>query len=1774
MFCDRIQAVNFAAHTSEEIKSLAVKKITNPETYDQLLHPNYYGLYDPALGPNDKDDRCDTCGMNNLKCPGHFGYIELPLPVYHPMFFKLMLQVLRGSCMKCHRLISKMSRTQLFVRQSDLLEKGYLTEATNLKDLYGAYSAEASENSATDINLHKVICEKIDAYYHSVINNVASSKSECTKNLIKCSQDLVKDFIKNHLVSKTKECPHCQSLLRDVRSEYNTRVYFKSASQKAVQKAVTAKMVKGLKKTPAKAANYMKQEEGDNNNLNTSTHNMSNNQQESSDILDDEENDDEEPEETEDALKKKLSDQEYITPDEVKKHMIQLWNTDSKALKALFGSYNGPERKRKVTTPEIFFLDVVAVPPSRFRPQSVMGEKRFENPQTANLCKVLWHCKLIEELLKQINEPHDESSHVPIVLSTTQGYQRKGLGSVSIPGKTYKEQLQNAWAELQTDVNMFMDNTLSKLAKDALPGVRQLLEKKEGLFRKHMMGKRVNYACRSVISPDPYIDTDEIGIPLVFASKLTYVQPVTTWNLSQLKQMIINGPNKYPGAVMIEYEDGRKALLSDNENDRQAVAKQLLSSSVATSSRNTDRPHQEKKVHRHLINGDVLLLNRQPTLHRPSIMAHKAKVLPKERTLRLHYANCKSYNADFDGDEMNAHFPQSELARSEAYNLVSTNLNYLSPKDGKPLAGLIQDHVVSGVRMTSRDTLFNREDYQQLIFNALIDKPGRIKLLPPCILKPVQLWSGKQVFSSVLLNIIPTGRKPLNMIGSRAKVSDMNWPKGKTSRYQEAHVNDPFLIEGQVIIRHGELMTGLLDKTQYGATPFGLVHCVYELYGGKISGKLLSVLARLFTAYLQHTGFTLGVEDILVLPPAERKRREIMAYGRQCGDDSALEALNIQSCDQETLNNRLQEAHHTDQGSELKLLDLAMKSRTDSLNNKVNSVCMKGLLKKFPNNALQLMVQSGAKGSSVNCMQISCLLGQIELEGRRPPLSMSGRSLPSFRPYDTSPRAGGFVDGRFLTGIRPQEYFFHCMAGREGLVDTAVKTSRSGYLQRCLIKHLEALYVQYDMTVRDGDGSVVQFLYGDDGIDVLKSQYLNKNQFKSIVENYECYVSLLKPKEVSQAVDVKKAPKLQRKCDRWKKRVGKPYSSIYSHSRNAPFHLFEHDNKKKINKKYPSQTRQNGRTEADLKLLSRWGKAEGPTKESYMGQCCPCPDPVLSKFNGSSHFGAVSEKFQDDVNFYIKHNPDSVLVEDDNNGNVSKGTFLPLMLIKYMRSMVEPGEAVGLLAGQSIGEPSTQMTLNTFHFAGRGDMNVTLGIPRLREILMTASENIKTPQMDILVRTGEEENAKIISKRMNKLSLIQVLQHISVHESLTSSNYDNVTRCREFRIRFEFLPTYAYQNDYDVTPEDIISYVETVFIKRIATTVSKIIRIKEKQRLVETRADDTVTARSRNTNAEENPEVAPEEPDDLADLSDDDGHDGDAADVKGKNRQKQFTSYDDPEEQQEEMEESFDSSSVNVAIKGEPVDYDEQETTIDDSSNPVPDVKPKKEHLQSTDVEQNPRIMNVLRRDRHIIAYLVDQENQWCEATLQFPLSGSKVMLVSTIEKLAEKSVIHEAAGISRSMVVESKSPDEVGRSRLKTEGINMQELWKYPEILDLNSLYSNNIHGVAKTYGIEAARNVIIKEVQDVFKVYGIHIDARHLSLIADYMTFEGVYKPFNRIGIESNPSPFQKMSFETSTHFLRSATAFGQPDDLGSPSSRIVVGRVIGQGTGMVDLIPKISV
>uniref|UniRef100_A0A8C2EKD1 DNA-directed RNA polymerase subunit n=1 Tax=Cyprinus carpio TaxID=7962 RepID=A0A8C2EKD1_CYPCA len=1621
----RLEGMSFGLFSADEIRKLSVKSITNSQLLDNVGNAAANGLYDLALGPADNKEICSTCMQDFTSCPGHFGHVDLPLPVYNPMFFDKLYLLIRGSCLGCHMLKCPRTAVHLLLGQLKLLDVGAMTEVYELENVLNQLVEVNAQPSGIEIQ------EALEAFITPILK-AREDQQHTIKHICEKKSSLINSFWRIHM--GPRKCPNCRVT---VRREHNSKLIVTHGSS-------TASTEKDGEFTFHSFALFY------------------------------------------DSL---ITKRGFLTPSLAREHVIKLWEKEGFFLKHLFSGFD-MNNSEKGFSPEVFFLELLVVPPCRYRPVNRLGDQMFTNGQTVNLQAVLKDNFLIQKLLALIaaektNAIEDTQTEIEQISQIDQTF------LTGIQGLTLTDKLYNMWIRLQSHVNIVFDSDMDKLMTEKFPGIRQLLEKKVGLFRKHMMGKRADYAARSVICPDMYIGTNEIGIPMVFATKLTYPQPVTPWNVKELRQAVLNGPSVHPGASMVINEDGSRTILSSsNLTQREAVAKQLLT---------------------------------------PSTGQHR---IPMK-------INCKAYNADFDGDEMNAHFPQSELGRAEAYTLVSTDQQYLVPKDGKPLAGLIQDHMVSGASMTIRGCFFTRDQYTALVYRGLTDKIGRVKLLPPALFKPLPLWTGKQVVSTLLLNVIPENSIPLNLMG-KAKIPSKAWVK-EPPRAVPGYKPET-MCESQVVIRQGELLLGVLDKAHYGSSAYGLVHCCYELYGGETSGKLLSCLARLFTAYLQlYRGFTLGVEDILVKDGANKQRRKIIQKSVTCGSKALQAAFNLPAAAGDTeARERWQDAHLNTDQRDFNMVDLKFKEEVNQVNNNINKVCMPlGLHRSFPENNLQLMVQSGAKGSTVNTMQISCLLGQIELEGRRPPLMPSGKSLPCFQPYEPQPRSGGFVTGRFLTGIKPPEFFFHCMAGREGLVDTAVKTSRSGYLQRCVIKHLEGLVVQYDLTVRDSDGSVVQFLYGEDGLDIPKTQFLQPQQFPFIKDNYEvirkskCLDEVLAKMHPEAAFNHFKAIK------RWKAK----------HERVSPrdgaFLLYSQKKLSKLKSQIEDQTLANGREPATLQLLENWRALDESGRKKYLKKTSHCPDPCLGLYRPDICFGSVSETFDSIVESYLDQ-------------------LRNLLQLKWQRSLCDPGEAVGLLAAQSIGEPSTQMTLNTFHFAGRGEMNVTLGIPRLREILMVASSNIKTPMMSIPVLVNKKalKRVKTLRKKLTRVCLSEVLHKVDVIETFRSVEKRS-QKSRVFNLSFHFLPPERYQQDKLLAPNEILHFMEQKFFRMLLEAIKKLSAKLAAVNVVDTRK---ATASDNDRDSQQATRDDADEEAENNRIVDDEANEGDtdATDSRRKEKQEEEVDY-ESEEGEEAIDEELEDVAEDRQEEAGSQENSEEGSGESQSAHQSPDIS---EELEGAS-QDSMRISTVLQLSSAIEDYKYDTKNGlWCELTMVLPLTKVHFDLTSVVVKQAQNAVIMETKGITRCLLNEVTTKEGKKEMVLNTEGINMHEMFRHADILDLNRLYSNEVHAMANTYGIEVALRVIEKEIKDVFAVYGIEVDPRHLSLVADYMCFEGVYKPLNRFGIQSNSSPLQQMTFETSYKFLKQATMLGSYDKLNSPSACLVVGKVVKGGTGLFDL------
>ncbi|KAI1320068.1 beta and beta-prime subunits of DNA dependent RNA-polymerase [Xylariaceae sp. FL0255] len=1701
-----IDSVDFDFLTPTEIKAISVKKIDNPTTLDpNLLHPLPGGLYDPALGAWG-DVTCTTCNLAQPNCPGHVGHIDLPIPVYHPVFMDQVLRLLRSQCSYCYRFKMQRADVSLVTCKLRLLQFGLLDAASYLDDIGPETNdIELDDDDEEDTSddkssvIDKVIRLRV-VYTERELRACRIGTADIRKGKHEGASEARRNVLKNFMrdMTKGRVCSSCNAISPGIRKDRFVKIFEKPLSNKDLIKMAQRNLKRQdavLIKQKAKADANKRKLDYDSDEGVADVDPISSDDE----PVDEGDDDNEEDEGTGDELDengdvvmkeataknkdgndKSKGTQRYITSTEVHARLQLLFEKEQEVMALV---YNSRPSSQKIPA-DNFFLQTILVPPNKYRPAAVKGDGAMaEAEQNSLYIQILNSCMRIAQLHKELSQGAD----------STLSRQRDIT------------ELYEACIQLQDCVNSLIDRDRNPIrgaaGKRNEEGIKQKLEKKEGLFRKNMMGKRVNYAARSVISPDPNIETSEIGVPPVFAKKLTYPEPVTSHNFREMQQAVINGIDKWPGAAAIENENGQIVNLKNKSvEDRVALANQLL----APSSHNYSGMGG-KKVHRHLGNGDVVLMNRQPTLHKPSIMGHRARVLTGEKTIRMHYANCNTYNADFDGDEMNMHFPQNELARAEALKIADTDHQYLSATVGKPLRGLIQDHLSVSVAMCNKDTFFDKGAYHQLVYNALRPESGhitaeRLELVPPAIFKPVKRWTGKQVITTILKNIRPVGCGDLYLTG-KTTIKDKPWGNFKE--------------EGEVLFTDGEFISGILDKSQLGPSAGGFIHSIHEIWGPESAARLLSCMGRLLTRYLNMRAFTCGMDDLRLTPAGEKKRKEVLQGAGQIGLEVSAKHVSLgdRSDVDDTspiLLERLEEVFRD--GSKQEDLERMVNAGCGTLSTAVTMACLPvGLTKQFPKNQMQSMTISGAKGSPVNANLISCNLGQQVLEGRRVPIMVSGKTLPCFRPFETHIRAGGYIVNRFLTGIRPQEYYFHHMAGREGLIDTAVKTSRSGYLQRCLIKGMEGLKVAYDTSVRDSDGSMVQFLYGEDGLEITKQKYLN--DFSFVLRNQKSQIHQLGIAERG-----------------WEQEVYESKDYAQKYHKRAVKHA-------KV---------------ADPKGL----------------------DPIQTELNPNRHAFATSEKFYQDVSEYIKSNKDGLIKEKGDKGDrTASKTLVPrkyaekIFHSKYLSSLVEPGEAVGIVAGQSVGEPSTQMTLNTFHLAGHSAKNVTLGIPRLRELLMTASDHISTPSMTLLLHPElSEAEGETFAKAISVLPLSHVLNQVTIKERVGKGIGYRLAKL--FDVHLEFFPSKEYEQTYAIKKMDVLDAIESKLLPLLERLIKKEIKAKldkENAAVPEVGVKAGVVEM-----AAPNAEAAPRDEDE----DDDDDGDDDATNDKARANRTQAVSYgandddDDVIQRQQQRAASPDEDE-------EPEDEGfggSQPSSDDENDGDLGKAGKSANRNRENRVKEKTTVVSRFECD--------EAGGEWCDFTLEYDATIPKLLMLNIVQDAICKALIQQIPGIRSCVYVAEESikdvhtGEEVKRPVIHTDGVNLEAMQKYGNYINPNSIKTNDVAAVLRMYGVEAARKSIISELSSVFGGHGISVDNRHLNLIGDYMTRNGGFTPFNRNGLKGNVSPFTKMSFETTLSFLKDAVLDGDWDDLATPSGRIVMGRLGKIGTGAFDVLTRVHV
>jgi len=563
------------------------------------------------------------------------------------------------------------------------------------------------------------------------------------------------------------------------------------------------------------------------------------------------------------------------------------------------------------------------------------------------------------------------------IISTNQRLQDK------INNNAAKNLIEDEHTVLQYHIATLVDNQIPGVAPSAqrsgrpLKSVQQRLGSKEGRIRYNIQGKRVEFSARSVITPDPNISVGELGVPIKIAINLTIPEKVTPYNKAQMYKLIQNGPDVHPGAKTIVSANGSVKSLK-HVNRREIVL------------------HVGDVVNRHLDDGDIILFNRQPTLHRMSMMGHRVKVLPYN-TFRLNVSVTAPYNADFDGDEMNAHIPQSYEASTELSEIAAVPHQIVTPRHAKPLIGIVQDTLVGSYRITQSHVDFNRREFMNMMmwnkrFEGYVPQAGRK------VDGKAGRWTGQQVLSQLM--------PPINL--------DMG-----NGLYKDNKSKD-----NMVRIKEGVIQQGIFDKEIFSKPSKGIVHVTFRDYGPTDTVNLIDSMQNTVEQFLVYNGFSVGISD-LIADEETRKQMEEVVKKRKAAIEDILLQIHLDLFDNSTGKTNQQEFED--------------KVYTE-LNKATEESGKIGLASLADENRLVAMVRAGSKGSTINISQMMACVGQQAPEGRRIPYGFTDRTLPHFKKYDDGAEARGFVESSFIQGLTPQEFYFHAMSGREGLIDTAVKS--------------------------------------------------------------------------------------------------------------------------------------------------------------------------------------------------------------------------------------------------------------------------------------------------------------------------------------------------------------------------------------------------------------------------------------------------------------------------------------------------------------------------------------------------------------------------------------------------------------------------------------------------------------------------------------------------------------------------------------------------------------
>ena len=1190
--------------------------------------------------------------------------------------------------------------------------------------------------------------------------------------------------------------------------------------------------------------------------------------------------------------------------------------------------------------------------------------------------------------------------------------------------KTLLEKIQNNAPEnIVNDWSVVLQYHVASMVDNKLPGaspaaqrsgrpfksIKDRLNGKGGRMRGNLMAKRVDFSARSVITADPNISIRELGIPMKIAKNITKPVVVNRVNKAFLTKLVQNGPDVWPGAKILERTNGQSITL--RYLDRKSII--LEDGDI---------------VHRHMMDGDAILFNRQPTLHRMSMMCHIAKIMKRGDTFRMNVADTKPYNADFDGDEMNLHMPQDPESESELKNLAAVPYQIISPANNSAIIGIYQDSMLGSYRFTREKIDFTQKDAMNLLmmFNRI--NPSQLKK------KANERVSNFEILSQIM--------PPLSL-----KVKNKQYDGDKEKSDTSNNV---------IEIIDGKYIRGQMDKGILGSGTKGLIHRVCNDFGNMASAQFIDDLQNIITEYMKQSAFSVGISDLITDSKTNDKIVSIITE-KKTDVKNLIDQVKIGVFENNSGKTNEEEF-------ETKINNILSKAQ-----NEAGREALKSLSK---DNRFVVMFNAGSKGSEINIQQMTACLGQQNVDGKRIPYGFEHRTLPHYTKYDDSAIARGFVESSYINGLSPQELFFHAMGGRIGLIDTAVKTSTTGYIQRRLIKGLEDLMVNYDMTIRTNKNKVVQFSYGDDSVDTVKVENQDLPIIDMSVQDIYSHFAIIDDKTKSKAISgmfTKSTYTRQKKQEEALSDKCQTYINFMIENRNKIVkNVFNSKSEKVV--RVPV---------AFAYIIQNIIGQQGINKNSLVDITMLEAYDMIEKAFAQLElivFAPPTELFK--VLYFYYLSPKDLLLNKRFNKKALE-ILLQTIILTYKRAIVAPGEMVGMIAAQSIGEPTTQMTLNTFHFAGvASKSNVTRGVPRIEEIL-SLSASIKNPSLTVYLKEDEQSDK-------DKANTIQyMLEHTKLSEIVTS-----VSICFD--------------------PDDLNTLI----------------------------SEDKLTM----------------------------------------SQYRDFESMVDEWMGQDLGEETNEKSKWIIRMEMDPEIMLEKNITMDDVNFTLNNTYKDEISCVYSDYNADKLVFRI--RMNNILKNASGKSGKKVKIN---PLDQSDqiYILKNFQDQLLDGIVLRGVKNINK--VILRKIKDNLVE---KGGAFTKEDIWVLDTIgtnllgvlgldyIDSRRTISNDIVEIFDVLGVEAARQCIYNELAEVLEFDGSYVNAHHMALLCDRMTFSSKLISIFRHGINNDDiGPIAKASFEETPEMFLKAARHAELDTLRGISANVMCGQEGLFGTAAFQVVLDIN-